>query len=370
MNERFPTVGIIGAGQLARMSVAPATALGINLLLFAQDKDDSAAQISQHVVGDFRDLTQLLEFAKQCDLVTFEHELVPLSVIKGLEAAGVKVFPSSNSFQYSQDKAAMRAKLATYPSPKWKVIEDEGQAFDFPFMAKKISGGYDGRGVWKVKNLDHLEELLAEHSQLLIEELIAFDCEIAVMVARSEHGQATSWAPTQTVQKDGICTLTITPAPTISTEIAEKAQHLALSIASEIALVGVMAVEMFIKGDEIFINELAMRPHNSGHWTIEGSRTSQFEQHLRAILDLPLGDPTMTAPYAVMGNILGGDKTDMYRPYLHLMARNPELKFHQYKKEVRKGRKIGHVTVIGENLLELTEVAEHARDYMSGEIDE
>ena len=370
MNERFPTVGIIGAGQLARMSVAPATALGINLLLFAQDKEDSAAQISQHVVGDFRDLTQLLEFSKQCDLITFEHELVPLSVIKGLEAAGVKVFPSSNSFQYSQDKAAMRAKLATYPSPKWKVIEDEGQAFDFPFMAKKISGGYDGRGVWKVKNLDDLEELLAEHSQLLIEELIEFDCEIAVMVARSEHGQATSWAPTQTVQKDGICTLTITPAPNISTEIAEKAQHLALSIASEIALVGVMAVEMFIKGDEIFINELAMRPHNSGHWTIEGSRTSQFEQHLRAILDLPLGDPTMTAPYAVMGNILGGDKSDMYRPYLHLMARNPELKFHQYKKEVRKGRKIGHVTVIGENLLELTEVAEHARDYMSGEIDE
>jgi 5-(carboxyamino)imidazole ribonucleotide synthase len=364
------SVGIIGAGQLARMSIAPATALGINLLLFAQDKEDSAAQISQHVVGDFRDLTQLLEFSKQCDLITFEHELVPLSVIKGLEAAGVKVFPSSNSFQYSQDKAAMRAKLATYPSPKWKVIEDEGQAFDFPFMAKKISGGYDGRGVWKVKNLDDLEELLAEHSQLLIEELIEFDCEIAVMVARSEHGQATSWAPTQTVQKDGICTLTITPAPNISTEIAEKAQHLALSIASEIALVGVMAVEMFIKGDEIFINELAMRPHNSGHWTIEGSRTSQFEQHLRAILDLPLGDPTMTAPFAVMGNILGGDKTDMYRPYLHLMARNPELKFHQYKKEVRKGRKIGHVTVIGENLLELTEVAEHARDYMSGEIDE
>jgi 5-(carboxyamino)imidazole ribonucleotide synthase len=370
MNERFPTVGIIGAGQLARMSVAPATALGINLLLFAQDKEDSAAQIAPHVVGDYRDLAQLLEFAKQCDVITFEHELVPLPVIKGLEAAGVKIFPTSNSFQYSQDKAAMRDKLASYSSPKWKIIEDEGQAFAFPFIAKKISGGYDGRGVWKVKNLDDLEELLAEHPQLLIEELIEFDIEIAVMVARSEHGQATSWVPTQTVQEDGICTLTITPAPEISTEIAEKAQHLALSIASEISLVGVMAVEMFIKGDEIFINELAMRPHNSGHWTIEGSRTSQFEQHLRAILDLPLGDPTMTAPFAVMGNILGGEKTDMYRPYLHLMARNPELKFHQYKKEVRKGRKIGHVTVIGENLLELTEVAKHARDYMSGEIDE
>ena len=370
MNERFPTVGIIGAGQLARMTVAPATALGINLLLFAEDKDDSAAQIAPHVVGDFRDLSQLLEFAKKCDLVTFEHELVPLSVIKGLEAAGVKVFPTSHSFQYSQDKAVMRDKLSSYPSPKWRVIDDANEAFDFPIIAKRISGGYDGRGVWKVDNLDDLDELLSEHPQLLIEELIEFDSEIAVMVARSEHGQATSWAPTQTVQSDGICTLTISPAPSISSTIAEQAQHLALTIADEISLIGVMAVEMFVKGDQLYINELAMRPHNSGHWTIEGSRTSQFEQHLRAILDLPLGDPTMTAPFAVMGNILGGEKSDMYRPYLHLMARNPNLKFHQYKKEVRKGRKIGHVTVIGENLLELTEVAEHARDYMSGEIDE
>ena len=370
VNERFPTVGIIGAGQLARMTVAPATALGVNLLLFAQDEQDSAAQIAPHVVGDYRDLSQLLVFAKRCNLVTFEHELVPLSVIKGLEAAGVKVFPSSLSFQYSQDKAAMREKLAAYQGPKWRVISDVGQAFEFPFIAKRISGGYDGRGVWRVKDLDELEELLVEHPQLLIEELIHFDSEIAVMVARSEHGQATSWAPTQTVQSDGICTLTITPAPVISSLVAEQAQHLALSIAEEISLIGVMAVEMFVKGDQLYINELAMRPHNSGHWTIEGARTSQFEQHLRAILDLPLGDPTMTAPFAVMGNILGGEKTDMYRPYLHLMARNPELKFHQYKKEVRKGRKIGHVTVIGENLLVLTEIAEHARDYMSGEIDE
>ncbi len=370
VNERFPTVGIIGAGQLARMSVAPATALGINLLLFAQDKKDSAAQIAPHIVGDFRDLTQLLEFAKKCDLVTFEHELVPLSVIKGLEAAGVKVFPTSHSFQYSQDKAAMRDKLSSYPAPKWRVIEDANEAVDFPIIAKQISGGYDGRGVWKVDNLDDLDELLSEHPQLLIEELIEFDSEIAVMVARSAHGQATSWAPTQTVQSNGICTLTISPAPVISSTVAEQAQHLALSIAEEISLIGVMAVEMFVKGDQLFINELAMRPHNSGHWTIEGARTSQFEQHLRAILDLPLGDPTMTASFAVMGNILGGEKRDMYRPYLHLMARNPELKFHQYKKEVRKGRKIGHITVIGENLLELVEIAQHARDYMSGEIDE
>ena len=370
MNERFPTVGIIGAGQLARMTVAPATALGINILLFAQSSDDSAAQIAPHIVGDYRDLSALQEFAAKCDVITFEHELVPLSVIKGLEASGVKVSPSSASFQYSQDKAAMRQKLSAYPGPKWRVISDAGDSFDFPFIAKKISGGYDGRGVWKISNRAELQQVLKGNPQILIEELISFDCEIAVMVARSAHGQATTWAPTQTVQSEGICTLTISPAPVISQVVAEKAQHLALSIANDISLIGVMAVELFVKGDELFINELAMRPHNSGHWTIDGSRTSQFEQHLRAILDLPLGDPAMTAGYAVMANILGGEKTDMYRPYLHLMARNPQLKFHQYKKEVRKGRKIGHVTAVGENLLELTEIAEHARDYMSGEIDE
>lgn len=370
MNERFPTVGIIGAGQLARMTVAPAEALGVNLLLFAESSDDSAAQIAEHVVGDYRDLDALKEFAKRCDFVTFEHELVPLAVIKGLEAAGVKVFPTSDSFQYSQNKALMRQRLSQYPAPKWKVINDGDDLLEFPFIAKSISGGYDGRGVWKIKNHDDLDEILNEVTQLLIEELVEFDFEIAVMVARSAHGQAVTWAPTETIQTEGICTSTISPAPKLSQEMAEKAQHLALSIASDLSLIGVMAVEMFVKGDELFINELAMRPHNSGHWTIEGAKTSQFEQHLRAILDLPLGEPAMVAPYAVMGNILGGDKTDMYRPYLHLMARNPNLKFHQYKKEIRKGRKVGHVTVVGQNLLELTEIIAHARDYMSGEIDE
>ena len=370
MNERFPTVGIIGSGQLARMTVAPAEALGVNLLLFAESSEDSAAQIAEHVIGDYRDLDALKKFAKRCDFVTFEHELVPLTVIKGLEAAGVKVFPTSDSFQYSQNKALMRQRLAQYPAPKWKVINDGDDLLEFPFIAKSISGGYDGRGVWKIKNHDDLDEILNEVTQLLIEELVEFDFEIAVMVARSAHGQAVTWAPTETVQSDGICTSTISPAPSLSQEMAEKAQHLALSIANDLSLIGVMAVEMFVKGDELFINELAMRPHNSGHWTIEGAKTSQFEQHLRAILDLPLGDPAMVAPHAVMGNILGGDKTDMYRPYLHLMARNPSLKFHQYKKEIRKGRKVGHVTVTGENLVELTEIIAHARDYMSGEIDE
>ena len=370
MKSAFPTVGIIGAGQLARMTVAPAIALGINLKLFADSPSDSAAQICEHIVGSYKDLHAVKEFARGCDVITFEHELIPLSGIKGLEAEGIVVYPPSSAFEYSQDKAAMRARLADLPAPHWEVVTREEISLPYPVIGKTIRGGYDGRGVFKLNSQDELLQALKEHGSILVEELIGFDSEIAVMVARSPHGQATTWAPTQTVQSNGICTSTITPAPVLTEEMAIAAQQLALDIAAEIGLVGIMAVEMFVKGSELFINELALRSHNSGHWTIEGSTTSQFEQHLRAILDLPLGDTSMKAPFVVMGNILGGEKTDMYRPYLHLMARNPNLKFHQYGKEIRKGRKIGHVTAVGKDLVELTEIVKHAQDYMSGEIDE
>jgi 5-(carboxyamino)imidazole ribonucleotide synthase len=370
VSNRFPRVGVIGAGQLARMMVAPATALGVDLILFASDAQDSGAQITHHLIGDYKNLNEVLAFAKTVDVLTFEHELIPLSVIKGLEAEGVKVYPPSSAFIYSQDKAAMREKLANFDAPKSQVATSAKDVTEYPAIAKAISGGYDGRGVWKVNSSAELEEILAHTSPLLVEELIDFDTEIAVMVARSPHGQATSWAPVETVQEDGICTLTITPAQKISPQVAEKAQQIALEVAQLVGVVGVMAVEMFVTGEKIFINELAMRPHNSGHWSIEGSVTSQFEQHLRAILDLPLGSPAMNHSYAVMGNVLGGEKTDMYRPYLHLMARTPTLHFHQYKKEVRPGRKIGHVTACGEDLLHLTQEVQHARDYMSGVIDE
>lgn len=370
MSKAFPIVGVIGAGQLARMSIAPATALGVDLLLLAGDSQDSGAQITNHIVGDYKDLETVRAFAKKCDVVTFEHELIPLSIVKALEADGVVVRPSSSAFVYSQDKAAMREKLSSFPSPHWQIVTSGDQVKDFPVIAKAISGGYDGRGVWKVSDANELAVLLKQTPKLLIEELIDFDYEVAVMVARSPHGQATTWAPTQTIQEDGICTMTISPAPHLSVALSEKAQKLALDIAAAVGVVGVMAVELFVKGEELFINELAMRPHNSGHWTIDGSHTSQFEQHLRAVLDLPLGDPSMSAPIAVMGNVLGGDKPDMYRPYLHLMARTPALKFHHYKKEVRPGRKIGHVTMVGENLVELTQEVQHALDYMSGEVDE
>lgn len=367
--SRTPRVGVIGSGQLAQMMLAPAAALGIDLITLANSSADSAAQSSPHVIGDFRDLDVVRQFAKSCDLVTFEHELIPISIIRTLENEGIKFQPNSNSFQYSQDKALMREKLAHLPNPKWQVVT-EAIDWSYPAIAKSISGGYDGRGVWKVNSKLELAELLKVVPTLLLEELIEFDFEIAVMVARSAHGQAATWSPTRTVQRDGICIETVTPVPEFNEAQAERAQALALQIADEIKLVGVMAVEMFVKGDQLFINELALRPHNSGHWTIEGSVTSQFEQHLRAVLDLPLGDTTLTSKWTVMGNILGGSKSDMFRPYLHLMARTPALKFHYYRKEVRPGRKLGHVTITGTNLLELRQEVDHALAYLSGEIDE
>jgi 5-(carboxyamino)imidazole ribonucleotide synthase len=369
----FPIVGVIGAGQLARMMIAPAIALGVDLKLFAASSEDSAALSAEHVVGNFLNPDEVLAFAKTCDVITFEHELIPNSVIKVLEQNQVVVRPSSSAFIYSQNKAQMRKILQenNLPVPNWNLYSgDKDPGIPFPLIAKSISGGYDGRGVWVVADESELRELLKIQPTLLLEEKLNFTSEIAVMVARSPHGQAATWPPTLTVQRDGICIQTITPAPDISDTLKISAQEIALKIADLIGLVGVMAIELFVVGDRLVINELAARPHNSGHWSIEGSVTSQFEQHLRAILDLPLGDTSMRADFAVMGNVLGGAKTNMYRPYLHLFARTPYLKVHQYRKEVKAGRKVGHVTAIGNNLATLQSEVSHAVDYMNGVVDE
>jgi len=346
--------------------------LGIDFKVFAAIPNDSAAQVSHFVLGDYTNTDSVLEFAKSCDVLTFEHELVPQSVIKAVEAAGIKVYPRSESFTFSQDKLEMRRKITELelPNPKWQKYQGEECEIAFPLIAKLPSGGYDGRGVFQIDSAAQLQELHKKTGTLLLEEKLNFDYEISVMVARSPHNQAATWPATLTIQSDGICTSTVTPVPEISDELANKVQAAALQIAAGISLVGVMAVEMFIVGEDFYINELALRPHNSGHWSIEGCITSQFEQHLRAILDLPLGSTALRSKYAVMGNVLGGEKSDMYRPYLHLMARTPELKFHQYGKEVKPGRKIGHVTLCGENLLQLQLEVAHAVDYMNGVIDE
>jgi 5-(carboxyamino)imidazole ribonucleotide synthase len=335
VKNSFPTLGVIGGGELARMCVAPAAALGVDLLMYVSDPNDSSAQICNHEIGSYKDLSTIRKFAKNCDVITFVDELIPLSIIRAIEADGVVVRPSSAVLELSQNKETLRLKLLDYPGL-----------------------------VYKKKN-----------GKVTIEEPLDFDDEITVIVARSPHGQATTWSPTMDVQKDGISVMSITPVPKLSQDLSERVQKMALEIAEIAGLVGVAAVEMFVKGEEIFIKDLAMGPHNSGLWTIEGARTSQFEQHLRAVLDLPLGDPRMTAPITVVGHMfigkkLVGKKVDLYRPYLHLMARTPALKFHQYRNEVSPGHTVGHITLLGDSLEDLTSQIQHAIDYMSGEIDE
>ena len=369
-----PIVGVIGGGQLARMMAAPSGALGIHMRLLVESADECATEvIADVVVGDFRDYEMLKTFVSSCDVVTFDHEHVPNALLRRLASEGMeaKLQPGPNALQYAQEKVKMRELVSPDLSPRWKQVAhiDEARDFGFPLVAKSLIGGYDGKGVWRVESEAELSELL-RHGGLLLEELVPFDAEISVLVARSPHGQAAVWAVTETIQENGICVQTVTPASQLSDELAGKAQSIALKIAEQTGVVGVMAVEMFVVGERLLVNELAMRPHNSGHWSIEGAITSQFEQHLRAVLDLPLGATEMRARHVVMGNILGGDKADLHRAFLHLFARDPGLKVHLYGKEVRPGRKVGHVTLLGEDAKRLRARALHATEFFAGRVGE
>jgi 5-(carboxyamino)imidazole ribonucleotide synthase len=364
----FPTVGVIGAGQLARMMLGPASNLGVNVRVFASSADESAAQIANTTVGDFNDLAALVAFAQDCDVVTFEHELVPQALIRELESKGIQIFPRSESFHYSQDKLAMREKMTELglSNPVYERFEGGDTNIQFPLIAKAPRGGYDGRGVWVIEEKEDLQGL---PTPLLLEEKLNFTREISVMVARSASGEKRTWSPTWTEQQDGICKITVTPVPDFSSVFVDEVSQIAMTIADGIDLVGVMAVELFQVDDKFIVNELALRPHNSGHWTIEGAITSQFEQHLRAVLNLPLGDTSQTSDWAVMGNILGSSQPDMFNHYKQLMFRSPNLKFHHYRKEIREGRKLGHVLLLGWDCdyREIAEEVEYARNYLSGE---
>jgi 5-(carboxyamino)imidazole ribonucleotide synthase len=193
---------------------------------------------------------------------------------------------------------------------------------------------------------------------------VPFDRELAALVARSPKGQGAAYPVVQTIQADGICREVVAPAPGLDEKLAVRAQGLALTLAAELGVTGLLAVELFAVGAELIINELAMRPHNCGHWTIDAAVTSQFEQHLRAVLDLPLGDPTAKAGTAVMVNVLGGDDPDLHSRLVHVMAADPGVKVHLYGKEVRQRRKVGHVTVAGEGLAELRDRAWRAANYL------
>ena len=366
------------------MCAGPAAELGVTLSVLTEDPVSSAAQVIPSApVGAHTDMAAVRAFARECDVVTFDHEHVPQEILAALVEDGVTVHPSPDALLHAQDKLVMRRVLtdAGVPAPPWRAagsreeVESFAAEVGWPIVAKTPRGGYDGKGVLVAETIEDLQEWLTRASeqgeQLLLEAKVPFVRELAVLLARSPSGQAAAWPVVETVQTDGICTEVIAPAPGLSEEAARAATLIGLDIAAELGVTGVMAVELFELADgSVLVNELAMRPHNSGHWSMDGAVTGQFEQHLRAVLDLPLGSPEARAPWTVMANVLGGEHEDLYPTYRHVMARDPGLRVHLYGKGVRPGRKIGHVTVCGDDLPALRERATHAADYIQGVITE
>ncbi|WP_112135109.1 5-(carboxyamino)imidazole ribonucleotide synthase [Glycomyces dulcitolivorans] len=353
---QLPTVGMIGAGQLARMTHQAAIALGQSLKVLAGDPAESAAVVATAtVLGDYRDVEDLRGFAKGCTVVTFDHEHVPQDALRALVAEGVDVQPRPEALLYAQDKHAMRTRLTQLglPQPRWAPVDSisDVEAFGLPCVLKAATGGYDGKGVWMIDTPADAEAVLASGIRLIAEERMALQRELAVQIARSPRGETAVYPVVETVQTGGICTEVIAPAPHLNEETAEQAREIAETVAAELGVCGMLAVELFQTSHGLFVNELAMRAHNSGHWTIEGAETSQFEQHLRAVLDYPLGSTATAAPFTVMANVLGGAPGGprLDERLQHLLAEDPGAHVHLYGKAVRPGRKIGHVTVRGDD---------------------
>jgi 5-(carboxyamino)imidazole ribonucleotide synthase len=377
----LPVVAMVGGGQLARMTHQAAIALGQSLRVLSSGPDESAALVAADVrIGDHRDLAALRGLAEGATVVTFDHEHVPTEHLRALEDAGVRVAPGSAALLHAQDKLVLRRALAAAgePQPAWAEVAtpvgvaDLAGAVGWPVVLKTPRGGYDGKGVFVVDGPASAAALLAEHGTLLAEERVPLLRELAVQVARSPFGQVAVWPVVETVQRDGVCREVLAPAPGLDAARATAAQELAIRIADRLGVVGLLAVELFETADGVLVNELAMRPHNSGHWSIEGSRTSQFEQHLRAVLDYPLGATDLTAPAVAMANVLGGAASDAgwAGPSLdervhHLMAHWPDVKLHWYGKGQRPGRKLGHVTALGDNLAEVRARAAAAARYLA-----
>lgn len=371
---------MVGGGQLSRMTHQATVALGVDLAVLARSRDDSAARVCANTwIGAETSFDDVAAFAKECDVLTFDHEHVPDAVLRGLEADGHVLRPGRSALRYAQDKLRLRtsAEELSIPCPRWRVVSDVRHVAEladevgWPVVLKATRGGYDGRGVWVVPDADEAADVVTEAMtrgvSLIVEERVDFLRELSVQVARSPYGQVAVYPVVETIQVDGVCREVIAPAPGLAEERATEAQRMAIDLAHALDVTGMLAVEMFETSAGILVNELAMRPHNSGHWTMDGAVTSQFEQHLRAVLDLPLGSPSPVAPYAVMANVLGGSDPDLYTRYFHVMARDPGLRVHIYGKDVRPGRKIGHVNVFGGDPEELRERARDAAMYLRGE---
>jgi 5-(carboxyamino)imidazole ribonucleotide synthase len=384
VSDLAPRLAVIGGGQLARMMAQPAIALGLPLRLLAEAEGVSAAQvIPDHVVGDYTDPDTLQKVTDGCAVVTFDHEHVPTEHLRALARAGVAVRPGPDALVHAQDKAVMRARLAELgiPCPRNATVTTvaDVEAFGLPCVLKTTRGGYDGKGVWFVAGPEEAAEPLrvaaASGVGLLAEERVDFRRELSALVARSPSGQAAAYPVVASTQRDGICHEVVAPAPDLAPALAGQAQEIALRIAGALDVTGILAVELFETRDgRILVNELAMRPHNTGHWSQDGAVTSQFENHLRAVMDLPLGSPAPRARWTVMVNILGGPEDPdhpvgrLYDGFPHALARDPFLRVHLYGKQLRPGRKVGHVNAYGDDLDDCLERARHAAAWFRGDL--
>lgn len=355
---------MIGGGQLARMTHQAAIELGQTLRVLATGPDEPAAQVTPDVViGEHTDLDALRRAAAGASVLTFDHEHVPGELLEALVADGVNVAPPPQALIHAQDKLVMRRALQDLgaPVPQWAEATSVADVDGFAarvggaMVVKAARGGYDGKGVTLARDLAEAraatERYLADGVAVLLEERVDLKRELAALVARSPFGQGASWPVVHTVQRDGICVEVVAPAAGLDPGVGGEAEHLGLRLANELGVVGVLAVELFeTNSGALLVNELAMRPHNSGHWSQDGARTSQFEQHLRAVLDYPLGSTEPVAPVTVMANVLGAPQIpamSMDERLHHLFGRLPEAKVHLYGKSERPGRKIGHVNVLG-----------------------
>ena len=367
-----PVIGMVGAGQLARMTHQAAIALGLSLRVLAERADDAAATVTPGVeLGRPDDLAALLRFAKTCDVLTFDHEHVPPDHLRALAEQGVVVRPHGPALLHAQDKLVQRRRLRELglhvpdfaPVSSVADVVAFGERSGWPVVLKAVRGGYDGRGVWV---LDAPPEQLPG-TDVYVEERVPLIHELAVQVARRPGGETRTWPVVETVQADGICVEVVAPAPRLAPRFATEAAALAVRLAEELDVVGVLAVELFETPAGLLVNELAMRPHNSGHWSIVGAVTSQFEQHLRAVADWPLGDTSTRAPVSVMVNVHGGQRTDLPSGLPEALGAVPEAAIHLYGKTARPGRKLGHVTVVGDDVVETRERARVAATLLRGD---
>ncbi|MTA94953.1 MAG: 5-(carboxyamino)imidazole ribonucleotide synthase [Actinobacteria bacterium] len=362
------------------MMIPPASNLGIELKVLAEQENSSAKQATT-AVGDFTDIATVLDFASSVDVITFDHEHVPIAVLEQLEEQGISVQPPSKALVHAQNKLVMRKALDKMgaPNPIWSAVSTGSELDKFisehgpEVIVKTPIGGYDGKGVRVVSSSEQVSDWLSEQmllslgGQLLVEQKVPFKRELAQLSARNQSGEFVSWPVVETRQKNGVCSEVLSPAPNITTEFSDRAVKIARLISESLGVTGTLAVEMFeTASGELLVNELAMRPHNSGHFTIEGSATSQFEQHLRAVLNLPLGKTDPLKPIAVMANVLGvSDSKDFMDNYNQVMTEFPQAKIHSYGKSPRMGRKLGHVTVVGTDLESCLEQAQAARDQLN-----